>query len=159
MLSVILKAVANSNEKIDALENLFRTSGYLDAAKHEYMESAYCHYLSVKMGLQKEEKFPFLNKEKIVEDGGFKTGDAAIDALTSLIPTGDTEPTPSEPEETDPVETDPPEDNPADNPWETERETTDRSEIDQYYRPGAGWDSDPGSGVTPGIITDSDFFG
>lgn len=113
LLDVILNAVAknddysNSYDKVTALEDLFRTSGYLDAECREYMEKAYCHYLAVKMGVEPEEKFPFLNKEKIIADGGFKTGDAAIDALTSLIPTGETEPTPSEPGETEPDETEP----------------------------------------------------
>ena len=105
LLNAILEAVgksdsrSNSYEKVTALENLFRTSDYLDAERREYMEKTYCHYLGVEMGVEKEEKFPFLNKEKIVADGGFNTGDAAIDALTSLIPTtGETPPT----EETEP---------------------------------------------------------
>jgi len=118
ILDVMLTAVFRDTdepytreERISALENLFRTNVYLDENQRQYMDSTYCHYLEAEMEPGTGENFPFLNVEKLAQEG-FQTGIPAVDdTLNALLdetetPPEETEPKPTEPKPTEPEEDD-----------------------------------------------------
>ena len=132
ILDVILNAVFISEkgpytreERITALEDLFRTSSYLDVERHQYMESAYCHYLEAELVPSARENFPFLDVDRIAQEG-FQTGVSSIDGpLNQLLEAAE-----NPPEETEPTE-DPTE--PTEKPGESE-DNDSGSILEKYFR-------------------------
>lgn len=122
ILDVMLTAVFRDTDKpypreerIGALENLFRTDAYLNENQRQYMDSTYCHYLEAELEPGTGENFPFLDVDRIAQEG-FQTGVPAVDeALNAILEETETPPEETEPKPTEPKPTEPEEDSGSSN--------------------------------------------
>jgi len=108
-----LLPILTRSDVLDKTEALLLDNGALCAAAgcsgsqncdHKYIGKTYLHYLEVQAGARSEEDFPYLDVasiERDVQNGGAKTGDAAVNAVLNRHFY-------KEPEPTVPPETDPP---------------------------------------------------
>ena len=108
-----LLPILTRSDVLDKTEALLLDNGVLCAAAgcsgnqncdHKYIGKTYLHYLEVQAGARSEEDFPYLDVasiERDVQNGGAKTGDAAVNAVLNRHFY-------KEPEPTVPPETDPP---------------------------------------------------
>ena len=79
LMGVFLDVIRGNAEKIAATEKLL--------CQDENAKASYGHYLEVQLGKREAEKFPYLNSEKLTQDGGFHTGVEKLDAaMNNLLP-------------------------------------------------------------------------